>query len=134
MNSKKKSLKKAQNKPRGKAFKNGNKIGVGNGRPKLSEDQKEWRDIEKWRLERIYTEIAHIPARETMNKSKDFDLDTKVKVVAGLFVKAMEGDGLEWERLISRLFGKPRESVKMEVSGKLSLVEVVRRIGDRNSR
>lgn len=115
---------------KGRPFKKGQSGNVKGG-PKKTPQQRAVDEIERWRLDNLYTEIAHLTIYELKAKEKDVMIDAKTKAVVSLFLKATNGDGWEWERLLSRRFGKPRESIALDVSGKLSLIDIARQVEDR---
>ncbi len=108
-----------QKKVVGKPFKKGHKLSVGHGRPKLPPEIKAIRDIDKWRLLRIYTDLTHrnveeidaIYDRRKKSSAKEFAV---VSILRSVFD---DGNYKAWEALVSRLFGKPPETIKLGNDG-----------------
>ncbi len=103
---------------KGRPFKKG-QSGNPKGMTPRSPEEKALLGIEKWRLETLYTQLAHLTQKELEKIRDSSKTDMKTKIVTKLMLKSgnKSGDGREWERLVSRIFGRPPETVKLGNEG-----------------
>lgn len=86
--------------------------------------------IEKFRLQQIYSKLAHCTEAELEANENNPKLDIKTKIVSGILLRSKDRDYHAWESFLNRIFGKPKESVSHDIQGKLSLIEIVKGIED----